>query len=424
MAQTSQFLTLGDITREGMRILKNNLSFTRGVRRDLDNRYGKTGAKIGYTANVRKPPRYIGRTGAAISVEATTETYVPVTLTTQFGVDISVSSADMTLSLNDYAEIYLKPAMATIANKIDYDGLQLYKQIHNVVGTPGTISGGGLTAAQASGAIMAANARMAQEAAPLSDRMALWEPQSAANIVVGFQGLFNPTGVISKVFQEGALGDNILGLDHAMSQNVPMHTSGTLVSASVTVNGAHAGGSVQADATTAYTVSIAGHASNSYTLKAGDVITFANVYAVNPQSRQSTGVLKNFVVQSDVTLTTSANTNISVLPYPVFSGAYQNVTSTSNTIASGAAVTPVNFSGTTQYANNMVWHRDAFVLAMADLEMPDAKNASASIAQSEDGFSLRLVKFFDGRTDQNLARLDVLYGWKCLYPELACRIVS
>ena len=149
MANT--LLTISMITREALRVLENNLTFTKGVNRQYDDKFGVEGAKIGTVLNVRNPPRYIGRTGTAISIEDATETQVAVTLDTQFGVDITFTSEDLALKIDDFSQRFITPAIATVANKIDTAGLALYKDIYNSVGTPGTTPNALLTYLQAGG---------------------------------------------------------------------------------------------------------------------------------------------------------------------------------------------------------------------------------------------------------------------------------
>ena len=134
---SNSVLTISMITRESLRILENNLTFTKGVNRNYDEKFGIEGAKIGNTLNLRLPARYVGRSGPVLSVENQTETYVPLTLNTQFGVDVQFTSADMKLSMDDFSERFLKPAVAVVANKIDRDGMALATQVYQTVGTPG-----------------------------------------------------------------------------------------------------------------------------------------------------------------------------------------------------------------------------------------------------------------------------------------------
>jgi hypothetical protein len=155
MANT--LLTPVQITREALRVLHNNLAFIKGVNRQYASEFGKTGAKIGTTVNVRKPNRYFVRKGDVMQTQGTSETYVPLTLATKWGTDISFNSTELTLSLDDFSKRILTPAMARIASQIDQDCLQAavtgsYNNgsgpnvncgapINTVVGTPGTTPG-------------------------------------------------------------------------------------------------------------------------------------------------------------------------------------------------------------------------------------------------------------------------------------------
>src|SRR5262245_12896058 len=131
-------LTISMITREALRILENNLAFTKRINRQYDDKFAIEGAKIGYVVNARKPVRYVVSTGQALSLQDATETQVPVALTTQDHVDFQFSSADLKLSIDDFGDRFIQPAVAALANKMDFNGLQLYKQIYNAVGTPNT----------------------------------------------------------------------------------------------------------------------------------------------------------------------------------------------------------------------------------------------------------------------------------------------
>ncbi|MGI9142363.1 MAG: P22 phage major capsid protein family protein [Fluviibacter sp.] len=416
----NNLLTISMITNEALRILQNQLVFTRAVSRQYDNKFAIEGAKIGTTINLRKPPRYVGRTGPALQIESSVETYVPLTLGTQFGVDMAFTTQDLTLNISDFSDRFIKPAVAAIANKIDYDGLQQYLNVYNLVGTPGQLTDGATTQAEATAAILAARARLNQMAAPVDEeRHIVVDPTVEVGIVSGLTNLFNPAGTISRIFQKGALGDNTLGFNFAMDQNVGNFTSGSFVVGTDTMAVAsQAGGSVQNNAQTAFTLSAT--VSNGKTLTAGTVFTIPGVYAVNPQNRQSTGSLANFVITSAVTGTGSAQ-NISVFPTPVFSGQFQNVTSTTGTIPSGNA-SVISGSNGSSYPNAIAFHKDAFALGTADLILPQGVDMAGR--SSADGLSIRLVRQYDINSDQLPCRLDVLYGWSTIYPELACRVTG
>lgn len=415
----NQLLTISMITNEALRVLQNQLVFTRAVNRTYDDKFGNSGAQIGTTVNIRKPPRYVGRTGPALQIENSVETYVPLTLSTQFGVDMVFTTQDLTLNISDFSERFIKPAIATVANKIDYDGLQQFKNVYNLVGTPGTLTGTP-SAADATAAILAARARLNQEAAPVDElRNIVVDPLVEVGIVQGLTTLFNPAGTISNIFTKGALGDSVLGFNFAMDQNVANFTAGTFrVGTNTMAVAAQSGGSVQSNAQTGF--SLTATITNTYTLTAGTVFTIPGVYAVNPQSRQSTGKLRNFVVTSTATGTGSSGT-VSIFPVPIFSGQFQNCYSSTGTIPSGNA-TILSGSASAAYPNALAFHRDAFALATADLIMPQGVDMSDRAAS--DGLSIRLVRQYDINSDQLPCRLDVLYGWGTIYPELACRITG
>jgi len=416
----NNLLTISMITNEALRVLQNQLVFTRAVSRQYDDKFAIEGAKIGTTVNLRKPPRYVGRTGPALQIESSVETYVPLTLDTQFGVDMAFTTQDLTLNISDFSDRFIKPAVAAIANKIDYDGLQQYLNVYNLVGTPGHLTDGATTREEATAAILAARARLNQMAAPVDEeRHFVVDPTVEVGIVSGLTNLFNPAGTISRIFQKGALGDSTLGFNFAMDQNVGNFTSGSfVVNTSTMAVAAQAGGSVANNAQSTFALSAT--VTSGKTLPKGTVFTIPGVYAVNPQNRQSTGSPANFVVAADATGTGSAQ-NISIFPTPVFSGQFQNVTSSTGTIPSGNA-SVISGSDGASYPNAIAFHKDAFALGTADLILPQGVDMAGR--SSADGLSIRLVRQYDINSDQLPCRLDVLYGWSTIYPELATRVTG
>lgn len=411
----NNLLTISMITNEALRVLTNSLVFTRAVSRQYDDKFAIEGAKIGTTVNLRKPPRYVGRTGPALQVESSVETYVPLTLDTQFGVDMAFTTQDLTMNISDFSDRFIKPAVAAIANKIDYDGLQQFYNVYNLVGTPGQLTDGATTQAEAIAAILAARQRLNEEAAPVDEqRSFVVDPATEVGIVGGLTNLFNPQGTISSIFKKGALGDSTLGFNFAMDQNTGVFTTGTATAFTVS---AQAGGSVQNNAQTGFTLAVS---STSGTLTKGTVFTIPGVYAVNPQSRQSTGKLRNFVITADAA---GSSTSLSIFPVPVFSGQFQNVTSSTGTIPTGTATILSGNSGSAaSYSQSIAFHKDAFALGTADLILPQGVDMAGRA--SADGMSIRLVRQYDINSDQLPCRLDVLYGWSTIYPELATRVTG
>jgi hypothetical protein len=402
MANT--LLTMSMITNEALRVLVNSLTFTKRVNRQYDSRFGVEGAKIGTTLNVRKPPRYVGRTGQAISIEDATETQVPVALTTQFGVDMSFSSADLALSIDDFSGRFIKPAIATVANKIDFDGMQLYKTVSNSVGTPGTVPNAFLTYLQA-GVLLDNNAT------PMDgERSIVINPLMQATIVDALKGLFQSSNQIKQQYEKGEMGTSA-GFNWYMDQNTAVHTVGPLGGTPLVNGAAQTGSSLVTDGWAALAAA---------RLKQGDVFTIANVFGVNPQNRQSTGALQQFVVTADVSSDGSGNATIPIFPAITLTGAFQTVNALP---ADNAALTIVG-AAAANTPQGMAFHKDAFTLACADLPLPRGVDMAARVSDQQTGLSIRMIRDYNISTDQFPCRLDILYGWKELYPQLACRIQS
>ena len=387
MANTN--LTISMITREALRILENNLSFTKGVNREYDDKYAVEGAKIGDTLNIRKPARYAGRSGTTLAVEDHTETSVPLQLDTQFGVDVRFTSKELSLDIDDFSKRILQPAMATVANKIDLDGLALYKQVYNAVGTPGTTPSALKTYLQA-------GAKMDHEATPRDGmRSVVIDPEAQVEIVDSLKGLFQSSEQIKSQYEQGNMG-MAAGFKWSLDQNVNKHTVGPLGGTPL-MNGATLSGATQI-VTDGWTASAANR------LKAGDVITIDGVYAVNPQSRQTTGQLRQFVVTADVDSDGSGNATIPVSPAIVSSGAFQTVTALP---ADNAGINVLGAADTVS-AVNLAYHRDAFAFACADLQLPNGVDMAARVSDKQLGMSIRMVRDYDINEDRFPCRLDIL----------------
>lgn len=400
---SSTLLTISTITREAAMVLENSLTFTKHVNRDYDDKFAVQGAKVGDTVNVRKPPRYIGRSGQTIQIENSTESSVPVQLTTQFGVDIQFSSKDLLLNIDDFSKRFIKPAMAVVANKIDRDGLQLYQTVANATGTPGT---------QPTDLdyFLKANAKLADEACPMDGTLAaIISPWTQASMVQGLKGLFQSSTQIKEQYEQGNMG-LAAGYKFSMDQNVFNHVVGPL-GGSPAVNGNNQTGSSLV--TNGWTAAAA------LRLKKGDVFTIANVYAVNPQTRQTTNQLRQFVVTADVSSDASGNATIPI--FPAIAGPGSQFQTVSVLPTTGALLTVLGAANTVTPANLCI-HPAAFTLASADLPLPGGVDMAARIASKHLGISVRMVRAYDIVNDIFPCRLDVLYGWAAIYPELACRV--
>jgi len=401
---SNSLLTIDMITRKALEILENNLVITRNVNRQYDDSFAVEGAKIGSTLRIRLPDRALVTDGAALQVQDDNEQYTTLTVSSQKHIGVNFTSAELTMQLDDFAERVLKPRISQLASSVDNDVANAYKGIYQSVGTPGTTPSTSLV-------LLQANQKLNEMAAPMQNRYATVNPAANAGLVEGMKGLFNPVSTISKQFKNGLMGEGILGFDEmSMSQSIVQHTTGTRsATASLTI-----GSTVSTQGAT--TVAINGD-TGSATFKAGDVFTIAGVYAVNPQTRQSTGSLQQFVVTADATASSGNWSSVSISPALYTSS---NALATVDSFPqSGAAVTVVGSASTT-YPQNLAYHRDAIAFATADLLLPQGVDMASR--QVHNGISLRIVRQYDINNDRMPCRIDVLYGYSVIRTPMAARI--
>ena len=400
---SNSLLTIDMITRKSLEILENNLVLTRNVNRQYDDSFAVQGAKIGSTLRIRLPDRALVTDGAALQVQDDNEQFTTLTVSTQKHIGMNFTTAELTMQLDDFADRVLKPRVSQLAASIDADVANAYKGIFASVGTPGTTPATSLV-------LLQAQQKLNESAAGMNPRYATVSPAANAGLVEGMKGLFNPTDTVSKQFKNGMMGTGVLGLDEInMSQSILQHTTGTRdATAATTVTTTIA-------AQGAITISLT-QASVTTTLTVGDVFTVAGVNAVNPQTRQSTGSLQQFVVTAAATAVAGV-WSVNVLPAMYTPG---NALATIDAFpASGAAVT---FLGTasTQYPQNLVYHKDAITFATADLLLPQGVDMASR--QVHNGISLRIVRQYDINNDRMPCRIDVLYGYSVIRPAMACRL--
>ena len=388
------------LAKETLAVIKNMIKFAGAVSRDYESEFTGNAARgymPGQTINIKKPPRYTYRAGRVAVPQASTVTSIPITLQ-QGGTEFNFNSLELTLTLSKF-ERTVEAAAAAVVNEIDRQGLAMARlSTYNAIGTPGTLP---TTQALALAAVTGLNQRLDEMGCPRDNqRTLIMNPAMNGAAVQGFAGLFNGQATLEKQFRRGVMVDS-LGLAYAMSQNVDVHTNGTAVVATNTVNGANQSGS---------TITVA--ALNG-TVTRGTKVTFAGCFAVNPQSRMTTATLAQFVVTADAA---GAATSLLISPAIVTSGAFQNVTAS----PTNAGVITIFGTASGSYAANVAYHQDAFTLAVVPMWSPGENGVVDSSSVESDGFSLRVIKVYDGVNDNVITRLDVLFGWAAPYPELAC----
>jgi hypothetical protein len=393
MANT--ILTPTAVTRAALAILHQKLNFIGTINRSYDDSFAKSGAKIGDSLKIRLPNQYTVRSGATLSAQDTTETSTTLQVATQKGVDVSFSSVDLTLSLQDFSQRILEPAMAVLAANIEADALSMYKSVYNLVDND--------AAAISFLNVMQGRQRLNENLAPMDNsRTALLSNSHTTKLVDALKGLFQDSSAISKQYREGMMG-RTGGFDFYENTLVSDHQTGTAAKTTgYLTNGAtQSGASITVDTgTTSFLI--------------GDVITFAGVFRVHPETKVSTGVLQQFVVTAN---SGTSATTLAISPSIVATGARQNV---SNTVADNSAVVKIAAGASELVNSSMVYHKDAFTFATADLVLPTGVDFAAR--EVMDGLSMRVVRDYSISDDTFPCRIDILYGFKAIRPELACRI--
>jgi hypothetical protein len=401
-------------TNECLRILKNEIVLGKRVSRKHQMEFGKDEMKIGDTLNVRRPARFTVSTGAAFEAQDYTETSIPLVVNQQKHVDTAFTSADLTLKMQDFSGRVLKPKLIQLAQTVDIDGyINAKNTIGNLTGTAGT-------SPNSLQSIFDIGEKLDDFSTPRDgERYYALDQGSNATLVPSLAGFFHNGKQLDAQFNKGVFMEmtDTVGLKIAMSQNVARHTVGPLGGTPL-VNGANQG-LTSGWSNTGTLITNGWTASAAQRLAAGDVFTAAGAFSVNPVTRQSTGELMQFVVLNNQSSDGSGNLTITMSPAIITAGPFQNVTASPT---HAGAITVVG-TASTSYTRNLAWHQDAFELAM--VKMVDlAQFGGWGAVRSQDGFSLRVFRQAAISTDTVGNRVDGLYGWASVYPELATQQVG
>ena len=407
MANT--ILTPSMITREAQMVLHQKINLLGNMNRQYDNRFAQTGAKIGTNLDLRLPPKYTTRSTSTYSAQNVVERKVSLPVASIIGIDTAITDTELTMSLDNFRQTILEPAMAQLAASLESTVLTgVYRKVANYAGT--TSSQIDYKKFQQAGQVLTENL------APVdTNRVMGLNPASRVEFSDAVKGLFQSADNISQQYREGRVG-RTGGFDVYENTLIPTHTVGTYAGTPLTKGGSQGNaGTGNAYVSTTDLVTD-GWSSGASSLKAGDIITIDGVYDVHPETKASTGRLKRFAVVSDVSDTTGDMT-ITISPAIISGGAYQNV---SNLAGDNKAITVLGTTGQI-YGQNLAFHRDAFAFVTADLAIPNGVDMAAR--ENYEGISMRFIRWFDGDTGDWKSRFDILYGYTAIYPELACRLV-
>lgn len=404
----NNLLTINMITREAVRLWKNSNAFIQNVNMQYDESFAVSGAKIGSALRIRLPNDFVVTTGPGLSVQDTNEQSTTLVLATQKHVDVAYSSADRTLSLDDFGTRVLAPMVNNLAGAVAVDIMSGSEGgISNLVANQDVANN---ILSPIAATYLDAGATLDLNSAPIANRKIVNGPRTEARVVAALAGLLNPSSEISRQYVNGKMYD-ALGFIWMKDQTAISHTNGALAQGSATVNGAN-----QTGLNLAVNALAAG-------LNQGDIITIAGVFKVNRITKQSTGELMQFAVTAAVA---AGAVSIPIYPAIVPAGVggqpvqYQTVTASP---ANGAAVNPTNgLAASTQYRKNFAYAPEAVTLATADLFLPT--NVMEAARESFDGVAMRMVTDYFIGTDQPITRLDVLYGYLWIRPEWACVVAD
>lgn len=408
------YLTIDMITAEAVMLFKNSNLFIMNMDTQYDDQFAVDGAKIGDTLRIRLPSDFVVTDGPAMQLQDNTQQYTSLTVSSQKNVATPYSTAERTMSIDRYSELVVAPMVNALCGKVASTVMRgseggVCNLIANTDGSGNIISP---TMDQFTGA----NAILDDQGATMMDRRCVQDPTSDARTVSSLAGLLNPVTEISSQFRSGMMKSG-LGFDRFFrDQTVIKHTTGTF-SAGGTVNGggqttSTSGGNITVNAITG-------------TLRKGDIVTFANVNAVNRVTKESLGTLRQFVVTADVATTA---TTIPIYPGMIgpvgglAGGADQQYQTVDALPINGAAMVLVT-PASSVYRKSLAYTQKAVTMASADLVMPKKAVEEAS-RTSYDGVSMRMLTDYLPLTDQLATRLDVLFGFKYIRPEWLCVVAD
>lgn len=384
------------VTRAALAVLHQKLNFIGSINRQYDDSFAKEGAKIGDSLKIRLPNEYTVRSGINMAIQDVNESSTTLQVSTVKGVDLSFTSQELTLHIQDFTDRIIEPAMSVLAAAIEADALSMSLDVYNAVNNVG--------AALSFNKLLGARKLMVDNLTPGDKRSLLLSTQDNLDVVDGLKGLFQDSTQISKQYREGKVGTTAGFGDIFENTLMPTQVTGTAASATTyTVNGAGqtgAGVIVQTGATT---------------FKKGDIVTFAGCNRVHPETKTDTGALQQFVVTADYV---GGAGTLQISPSIVTSTGRQNVTASP---ANGGAVVKIG-AASSVYRPSLAFHKDAFTFATADLVQP--KGVDFAAREVMDGISMSMVRAFQISDRSFPCRLDVLYGYKTLRAQNAVRILS
>jgi hypothetical protein len=403
------------VAKAALAILENELGWVGDLYRAPEEEFSNSvnGYKIGDTIRIRRPADFTVRTGATMSLQDVIEGRTTLTVDQQIGVDFSFTSSDLTLKIEDLSERVMKPAMSSIVNYMAKDvATVMYQGAYNWVGTAGT-------AINAFSDFALGPQRLDEMAVPQEGRLGILSPSDWWGFVSGQAGVY-VQDIARDAIRTGKLG-NIGGIDLYKSQVTPVHTTGSRTNSTPLTEGTSQNVTYDTIKNTWTQSLITDGWTSSLTLTKGDVFTIDGVYMVNPKTKVSTGIKQQFVVKTAITAdeTASNPTTLTISPPIILTGPHQTVTFVGVSSTDELTITNIG-TASTNYVQNMVFHKNCMALACVPMEMP--QGAVNAARKSYKGISVRVIPVYDGINDVSKWRLDLLYGRELLDPRMITRL--
>lgn len=387
MANT--FLTTDLIAPETLPSLIDNLVMPNLMYKDYANVFANEGDQI----RVERPVVFIAdEFGGTINLQDINEKYVFVTMDKIADVSMEITQSDLALTAEDFATKYSQPAAEAIAEKINDDGLDVYKYVYSFEGTSGTTP-------DALADLANARKRLNINKVPLMNRNAVWDPEADAKFSTldAIAGL-DKSGS-TQALREGSIG-RVSGLDNYMSQAVKTHTAGLFTALSdvtATVDITSNGNDTTTNLETSDVVLTSAAGTSTDTLLKGDLLQFAD----------DNGKVYQCTVVADTAAAVAGVVTAKVHP----------------ALDADATATDVTFPDETAggHVANLAFHEKAFGFVtrpMAPLAGQD------SFTMEYNGIAMRVTIGSDISTKKTTMSIDTLYGIAPLYPTLATRILG
>jgi hypothetical protein len=398
----NSILTPTVIAREALKRLKNNLVMARRVHRAYKDEF----KSIGSTVTIPRPIRYDVTDGATLSKQDVQEGDISLTVDKRKHVAFGFSSQDLTMDPVSFGSKFIEPAVSQLAHKVDMDLLALYDEVPDWAGTPGQDINSYADFAKGC-------ERLDLRGVPEGDRSAVLSVSDTWALLGSQTELSAGESIVKDAYRRARLGE-VAGVELFKSQQVRSHTVGTYISGGTCTDAGSAYSAVKSGMTQSITIASAGA---NKTFAEGDVITLSGVYDVNPNTKDALPHLKQFTVRAAASSDGSGDGTLTIYPAIIISGPYQNASAA----PSAASIVRVG-TASTAYRQNMVFHKNAFALVSCPLITDPSMPWSARATDKDTGLSIRVVRDYDSTNDEIVTRLDILYGCKAIYPELASRL--